>query len=73
MRKVGPERPRSGSTLIAGRYTGTDPWLRGHTALMSIVPPDDPRKSGWFVQVDNMLSEYSHGWWWFQASDWREL
>jgi len=72
MRKVGPERP-VGGTLMAGVYTGSDPALLGHTALISVAPPSDPREPGWFVQVDSMVSDYSHGWWWFPAFDWRKL
>jgi len=70
--KIGPERPSVG-VMATGIYTGEDPALLGHTALISIAPSSDPRPPGWFVQVDAMTSDYSHGWWWFTASDWREL
>jgi hypothetical protein len=70
MRKIGPERPR-GNEMLPGTYTGTDPELIGHTALMSMAPPNDIRGQGWFVQVDDHTSYYALGWWWFPAEDWR--
>jgi len=61
--------------LKKGKYIGSDPLLRGKTALVMLVGEKAPRgivpEGKVMIQADDVSTGLGYGWHEFPAEDWR--